>query len=70
MPISDTPPHVQAMYDALWQRLTPQERFARGWQLIRLSRECVMAGLRARFPHATAQELRRKLCWQLYGVAL
>lgn len=68
MPSADTPPDVQRFYDELWRRLTPAERFQRGIALILTSRAMAIAGLRARFPMLTDEELRLRLRQQLYGV--
>lgn len=65
---NDTSPAVQQLYDELWRRLTPEERFRRGLALIAASRAMLVAGLRANFPQDSEDAFRSRLCVQLYGV--
>lgn len=69
MPPCDTPPEVQRQFDELWQRLSPEERFVRGLELIRVSRKMFLAGLRARLPQASEKELRQKMIQLLYNLS-
>lgn len=62
----DTSPAMQKHYDDLWRNLSFEERFLKGLQWIQLNREFCLAGLRARFPHFTENEIRQELLRELY----
>lgn len=67
MKTSDTSPEAQKYHDSLWQKLTCEERFLKGLQWTHLNRELLIAGLRARNPHFTEEELRTALRQELYA---
>lgn len=65
-PSDDTPPAVQAHYDSLWNALPPSDRFLKGISLITFSRQLLIAGIRARYPHLDQQQLREAIIRQVY----
>lgn len=67
MKLSDTTPEIQAEYDRRWQLLTPSDRFQRGLALIRLSRDMMVAGFKARHPELTPPQLKQNLRKFLYN---
>ena len=66
MPRSDTCPDVQKKLDELWRHLSGEERFLKGLELIQLSRGMFLAGVRARFPHFTEDQIRAEALRELY----
>jgi len=67
---SDTNPEVQKRYDELWRKLTMEERFVKGLQLVKLSRALILAGIRSRNPQLSEQDVLKELRQQLYSGAL
>jgi hypothetical protein len=63
---SDTSPKVQKLYDDLWRRLSPSERFMKGLALSHLSRQMIIAGIKSPHPNLTPRQLKQKLQQQLY----
>lgn len=67
MPQSDTSPDVEKEYDERWKQLSPEDRFLKGLSLIALSRKMLMAGLEARHPGLSPEDLKQLFRKQLYG---
>ncbi|OGQ05346.1 MAG: hypothetical protein A3F82_00980 [Deltaproteobacteria bacterium RIFCSPLOWO2_12_FULL_44_12] len=63
---SDTSPEVQKHFDALCRQLSEEERFLKGLEWIRLNRELLLAGFRARFPHFSEEQIRKELMREVY----
>lgn len=68
MPQSDTSPDVEKEYDERWKKLSPEDRFLKGLSLIALSRKMLIAGLEARYPDRSSEELKQLLRKQLYDL--
>lgn len=68
MPPSDTKTSVQKIYDDLWRRLSMEERFQKGLEWISMNRQLLLAGIRARHPHFSEEELRQELMREVYPV--
>jgi hypothetical protein len=67
---SDTTPAAEARYAELLRARAPHERLAIAMSLTRATRELSLAGLRARHPAASEEELRVRLAVRLYGRAV
>jgi len=63
---SDTHPDVERHFDELWRNLSMEERFRKGIVWIQWSRALLLAGLRARFPDFSEEQIRKKLAQELY----
>lgn len=63
---SDTTNAIQKKYDEMWRKLSPEQRFIKGLQLIHLSRQMLLAGFKARFPELSEQELKERIVQQVY----
>lgn len=57
--LDDTTPEARAHLEGLLRRMTPEERLASALAASRLLREFAYAGLRARHPEASEEELDR-----------
>jgi len=68
--VQDSSPAAKARYYELLRALPPHCRLQAAMGLTRAVRELAMAGIRARFPAATEQELRVRLTVRLYGRAV
>ncbi len=55
-------------YHELLRAKAPHERLAQAMSLSRMVRELATAGIRQRFPAASAEEVRVRLAVRLYGV--
>ncbi len=64
---ADTAPKIKKYHDALCRNLSMEERFIKGLQWIQASRVLMLAGIRARHPHFTEEEIRKKLLQDLYS---
>ena len=67
VPVKDTTPEVEALYQSLLMRLTPEERFIRGALMFDAAREMVLASLPKDLEPG---ELRRRLYKRIYGEPL
>ncbi|MFM7298417.1 MAG: hypothetical protein ACKO4Q_14520 [Planctomycetota bacterium] len=67
---SDTSPEVQARMDAWYRSLTPTERGELLRDACRAGRELQLAGLRARFPSETEEQLELRLAERWLGSEL
>lgn len=65
----DTSEAASRRYHELLRGRAPHERLAQAMALSKMTRELAMAGLRARHPDASAEELRVRLVVRLYGRA-
>lgn len=57
----DTPPEVEAILVAGYQRMTPAERLARACDLSLAVRQLALSRLRSEHPNASERELRLRL---------
>lgn len=64
---SDTHPKVEALQIQLWRQASPTQKMNMLAQLNAAARMLALTGLRARYPHASEAELRRKLASLLLG---
>jgi len=62
----DTAPEVQAHYDALLARRTPEQRLRMMSDMYDCARQLARAGIRHRHPNASETEVRQKLFLQFY----
>ncbi|MCU0225924.1 MAG: hypothetical protein MUF27_18070 [Acidobacteria bacterium] len=60
-PLQDTSPEAEAVLVAGWRARTPAEKLALVSAMTRTAQELSLAGIRARHPHATEDELRLRL---------
>ena len=67
---SDTHPKMEALQIQLWRQASPTRKMHMLAQLNAAVRTLALAGLRARFPKASAAELRRRLAGLLLGEEL
>jgi hypothetical protein len=63
----DTHPAALARYHELLRAQAPLERLAQLVSLTRMTRELALAGIHARHPGASPQEVRARLIVRLYG---
>ena len=63
----DTSPIAQARYTELLRAQTPAQRLERAVGLTTASRQLAIADIVARYPKATAAEIRATLAARLYG---
>ncbi len=63
----DTHPNAMARYHELLRAQAPQQRLAQAASLTRMTRALALAGIRARHPGASAEEIRARLVVRLYG---
>lgn len=66
-PMRDTPESANRRYHELLRARPPHERLAQAMALSRMTHELAMAGLRARHPDASPEELRVRFAVRLYG---
>ncbi len=66
----DTDDRAFRRYNELLRARPPHERLAQAVALSGMVRELAMAGLKERYPHAGAEELRARLAVRLYGRTL
>ena len=64
---SDTDPKMEALQIQLWRQASPTRKMHMLAQLNASARTLALAGLRARHPHASEAELRRRLAGLLVG---
>lgn len=65
--MSDTSPEAQAVLDARIRALTPAQRFEEGAALCKLARQFQRAGIRARHPEYTPEQIEEALARLLWG---
>jgi hypothetical protein len=65
--IRDTSAPAIARYHELLRALAPCERLAQAMALTRTVRELALAGIKQRYPGASAEETRVRLAVRLYG---
>lgn len=63
----DTTERANRRYHELLRARAPHERLAQAMALTKMTRELAMAGLRARHPDASPEELRVRFVVRLYG---
>ena len=63
----DTTLEGQARYADLLRAASPEARLAQALSLSQAVRDLAIAGIRNRFPSATAEEIRARLAVRLYG---
>ena len=66
----DTHPKMEALQIQLWRQASPTQKMNMLAQLNASVRTLALTGLRAQYPQATAEELRRKLAGLLLGEEL
>ncbi len=66
----DTHPKMEALQIQLWRQASPTQKMHMLAQLNASARMVALAGLRSRFPEASAVELRRRLAGLLLGEEL
>jgi len=64
--MNDTPPDVQERYDALFRRLSPQERLAMCGRMFSAARTLVRAGVIQQGARTEA-EIRKQVFLRFYG---
>jgi hypothetical protein len=69
MPAEDTSLKADARYHDLLMRMTPSARLDASMRLSQAVRELAIAGIRARHPQASDDEVRVRLAARLYGRA-
>lgn len=67
---SDTTPEAEAVLIGLLRRAPSWRKLEMVGQLNRTAQMMALAGLRERYPHASAEELRRRLAGLLLGEEL
>ena len=67
---SDTHPNMEALQIQLWRQASPTRKMQMLAQLNTSAQILALTGLRARFPDATEQELRRRLADLILGDTL
>lgn len=70
MALTDTSPEVQARMDAWYRSLSPTERAELLRDACRAGRELQLAGLRARFPEDSEEQLELRLAERWLGSEL
>lgn len=63
----DTSPKMEALQIRLWRQASPMRKMNMLAQLNASARMLALTGLRARYPHASESELRRRLAGLLLG---
>ena len=66
----DTSKPARDRYHELLRARAPHERLAQAAQLTNAVRELAVAGIRARHPSATEDEIRARLAVRIYGRAV
>lgn len=66
----DTHPKMEALQIQLWRQASPTQKMNMLAQLNASARTLILTGLRADYPHATEEDLRRKLADRLLGEAM
>ena len=56
----DTSPEAEAALIEITRRLSPEQKLAQTFALIRMARSLAISGLRSRYPDASPEELRRR----------
>ena len=67
---TDTRPEAEALLLSLLRQATPWRKLEMLGQLNQMARTLALSGLRQRYPHATPEELQRRLADLLLGPAL
>jgi hypothetical protein len=67
MSVDDTSAKANARYHALLERMPPSARLEASMRLSQAVRELAIAGIRARHPDASDDEVRVRLAVRLYG---
>jgi hypothetical protein len=63
----DTSPEQIRRYHELLRRMTPVQRLKKAMGLTLMVRKLAEAGIRQRYPTASAEEIRARLAVRLYG---
>ncbi len=66
----DTPPETERVLFAMLREMPPWRKLEMVAQLNQTMRELVLTGLRERYPHASPEELRRRLADIVLGPEL
>ena len=70
MPSLDTTPEAAAIQTAIHWRLGPAARFQLAIEMSEVARECVRAGIIARHPDYTPDQVTTELIHEMYGVSV
>ena len=65
--MSDTPEHVERLYNEMLLSRTPLERLRMASRMYDSAKKLVIAGIRDRNPHLTLSQLRAHLFLRMYG---
>lgn len=65
--ISDTDPKIAAMQQAMFRRMTKEQRLQLTMELCDSIRSVALDGIRMRHPHFTPEEQKRELLRVMYG---
>ena len=68
--VSDTSPEMERVQMEIYRAMPPWRKWQLVEDLIMMTRELALAGLRQRFPDASPQELHRRLATLLLGPEL
>ena len=66
----DTSPQAEQILVELWRKATPARKFTIAFDTTRALQEFVLAGLRARYPSATREQLRLRFAAAWLGPQL
>ncbi len=64
----DTSPEAAAIQQAIFRRMTPEQRLRLALEMSESMRDIALAGLRSRRPELSEAELSRELIRLMYGV--
>jgi hypothetical protein len=64
----DTSPEAAAIQQAIFRRMTPEQRLHLALEMSESMRDIALAGLRSRRPELSEAELSRELIRLMYGV--